>query len=312
MALVFPAWQALNLLNRGVLKGRRLYPTRLKDWTYAVNEAALTDRAFAPQRNILKTGVVTPDSSLVMPTDSFDPSVFWIKFNNQTCYVQTAPKDYAITMPSQSMFRFEVRGGDSPWSGDKTGNRRRSECISADILYNAGQTVWTSFSFVVTIKGAASFDTMFANFIPINRTTVFQWHAPVTVSGGPFMNCELNQGKLEFVTRSPVTGPAEVVTHYSQPRPTDGVVHHVVMRATLGAAGKFTVWLDGTQIVDTNTPIGFYDVPGPIGYPQWGIYQPNFDVPAVIYHANVEWGTTDLSSRITNPLPVTVPPGGWV
>lgn len=311
MALVFPAWQAMNLLHRGVLDGRRLYPTRLTDWTYAVNESALTDRAFAAQRTILKTGVVKPDSGLT-PADDLIPDKFMLKVNNHVCYVQAVPKDYAVGMPSANLFRFEVRGGDSPWSGDKTGNRRRSEVISADIVYNAEQTVWTSFSFVVTTDGAASFDTIIQPFYPLNRTTVFQWHAPVTVPGGPFQNIELNQGNFEVVTRSTATGDSEVVTHYSQPRPTDGVVHHVVMRATLGSAGRLTVWLDGTQIVATDTPIGFYGVPGPIGYPQWGIYQQNFDVPAVIYHANVEWGLEDLSSRITSPLPVTVPPGGWV
>jgi hypothetical protein len=302
----------VNLLHCGVLKGSKLNLTRLKDWTYAVNEAALTDRAFAAQRPILKTGVVTPDSSLVLPSDSLFPGYLWAKFNNQVCYIQTVPKDYAISMPFSNMFRFEVRGNDCAWEGDKNNNRRRSECISADIQYNAEQTVWTSFSFVVTIKGAASFDTVIDGFKPANRATILQWHAPDYVPGGPFQNIELNQGKLEVVTRSPVTGNAECVTHYSQPRPTDGVVHHVVMRATLGAAGRLTVWLDGTQIVATDTPIGFYDIPGPIGYPQWGIYQQNFDVPAVVYHANVEWGITDLSSRVTNPLPVNVPPGGWV
>jgi hypothetical protein len=25
----------------------------------------------------------------------------------------------------------------------------------------------------------------------------------------------------------------------------------------------------------------------------------------------LEFGTTDLSARVTNPLPVTAPPGGW-
>ena len=76
MALVFPEWQAMNLLHRGVLKGRRLYPTRLQDWTYAVNEATLTDRAFAAQRTILKTGVVTPDKNIVLATNDPVPGKF--------------------------------------------------------------------------------------------------------------------------------------------------------------------------------------------------------------------------------------------
>jgi hypothetical protein len=49
-----------------------------------------------------------------------------------------------------------------------------------------------------------------------------------------------------------------------------------------------------------------------LGYPQWGIYGPNRNKTDVIFHANPEFGTTDLSARIASPLPIFTPAGGWV
>lgn len=38
----------------------------------------------------------------------------------------------------------------------------------------------------------------------------------------------------------------------------------------------------------------------------------NVSDPAVVFFANMEWGTADLSARVSTPLSVVVPAGGWV
>lgn len=309
MALVFPSWRAANLWNRGVLPNAKMKPTRLSDYTYAVNEDTLTDPAFSLERPTLREGVVTADNTLTLADDSRAHHFFWIEVDGQVCYLAANDTDYALSMPADNVYRFEVRQNDySPTASDRLGNRRRSELISNQDQFDSGDTVWVSFSFFIPTDTAASFDTEIPNYSP-NRdgATIFQWHAPAGVSGGPWFNIELNNGNLEVVTRSSVTGNAVPVIRYSDTRPTDGYLHDVVMEATLGESGQVSVWLDGTQIVDSPTiPVGHYDSSSVIGYPQFGIYQNNFDDPSVIYHANVEWGTDDLSDRVDNPLTVSV------
>jgi hypothetical protein len=85
----------------------------------------------------------------------------------------------------------------------------------------------------------------------------------------------------------------------------------MVISGLLGQSGHITVWLDGTQIVNADAPIGYYNDDGgarALAYPHWGLHQTNVDAPSVIYHANMEWGTADLSSRVDTPLPVMTPP----
>jgi hypothetical protein len=90
----------------------------------------------------------------------------------------------------------------------------------------------------------------------------------------------------------------------------------MVVAGKLGQAGHLDVWLNGTQVVNVDTAIGYYLDPTTIeygyAYPHFGIYENNYFDPTIVYYANPEWGVTSLLDRVTNPLPVTVPPGGWV
>lgn len=167
--------------------------------------------------------------------------------------------------------------------------------------------MWSSFSFVVG-PSHGPFD---GN---AKQNIIHQWHSvDTTENRGPVVRVELIDGNLEIRTQSDAAGTS--IVRYRALRPADGEVQNMVIAGLLGQAGKIRAWLNGTQIVNTDASIGYYEDDGgsrALAYPQWGLYQTNVDAPSIIYHANMEWGTTDLSDRISAPLAVKAPSGGWV
>jgi hypothetical protein len=249
------------------------------------------------------------------PHAAGDTSVVTIDSKPMRLWAVAVP--YAFSIPATNVYRFEVHANDFGWPGDSENGNRRSEVASRGdrYEYGSGKTLWTSFSFVVG-PAHASFDGGMSR-----HNTIHQWHSvddpPHEDGRRPVVQVELLHGRLIIHTRSDATGDdgETDVVRYSATRPPDGVVHNVVISGLLGRSGHLSAWLDGTQIVNTDAPIGYYNDDGgarALAYPQWGIYQTNVDDPAVIYHANLEWGTTDLSARISTPLAVATPPGGWV
>lgn len=87
-----------------------------------------------------------------------------------------------------------------------------------------------------------------------------------------------------------------------------GNVYHCVDRITFGPSGRMTSWVNGTQIYDSSGA-----VTGSGGrQPKLGLYGGRIGFnnavdPTVLTarYDNFEFGTADLSSRITNPLPLT-------
>jgi hypothetical protein len=247
------------------------------------------------------------------PHAAGDTSVLTVDSKQMRLWAVPAP--YAFSIPAPNVYRFEVHANDFGWPGDSENSNRRSELAARDrYAYGPGATLWTSFSFVVG-PAHAPFDA------GSKQNTIHQWHSvddpPHEDGRRPVLQVELLDGKLMIRTRSDATGDDgdTDVVRYSAARPSDGVAHNMVISGLLGRSGHLNAWLDGTQIVNTDTPIGYYNDDGgarALAYPQWGIYQTNVDPPAVIYHANLEWGTNDLSARISNPLAVNTPPGGWV
>jgi hypothetical protein len=235
-----------------------------------------------------------------------------LTIDSKPMYLAAPPAPYAFSIPAPSVYRFELHANDFASRVDSRLGNRRSELISEGDRYGSGVTLWTSFSFVVG-PSHGPFD------VARGHNIIHQWHSVDTAAEGrsPVVDVELVDGKLEIVTRSDATddnGVTEVV-RYSATRPPDGVVHNMVISGLLGQSGHVNVWLDGTQIVNTNAPIGYYNDDGgarALAYPHWGLYQSKTDAPTVIYHANLEWGTTDLSARVNTPLAVSPPPGGWV
>lgn len=233
-----------------------------------------------------------------------------LTIDSKPMHLSAARVPYAFSIPAPNVYRFELHANDFGWSGDSGRGNRRSELVSMGDKYGAGETLWTSFSFVVG-AAHASFDG------GSKHNTIHQWHSvDTTVPRSPVVDVELMDGNLEIITRSDATDDngATKARRYSAARPADGVVHNMVISGRLGKSGHLRAWLDGKQIVNTDAPIGYYhddDGDRPLAYPHWGLYQSNVDTPAVIYHANVEWGTDDMSARVDSPLPVTAPPGGW-
>lgn len=255
-----------------------------------------------PMRSAAKVGVES-DAGIVLA------SATNLIVDSQPMRVVAVDKDYAFSMPASDVYRFEVRKNDFGWGGDNKANNRRSELVSEGDRYYSGETLWSSFSFVVG-PDHEPFDTEGPY-----HNIIHQWHSVDTASGrSPVFTIELRNGDLAVSTRSDdeVSGSHDGhVAHYSATRPTDGIVHNVVVSGLLGSDGHLDVWLDGRRIVDEDTAIGYYNDDGALAYPHWGIYQKNVDDPTVVYHANIEWGLEELSARVARPLDVIQPSGGW-
>lgn len=319
MALCFTPESASNLRYHGS-GSAKLEPVRLSDGRYAYSESALTDRRFAVQRPLLKAGSVEDDSTLTFlgaeEINDVDSGVIRLTIDGHACYLSAEMAAHAFSIPATNVYRFELRKDEANWY-DLANNNRRSEIgmFNSVESFAKGETVWWSSSFVIG-PDHEPFDAG-----GTNHNALVQWK-PMTfpVNGGhPVMVANLSGGNFEIYTRSDDAAPPNnKVTHYSAPRPVDGTVHNLVLTATLGEqtidSGHITVWLDGAQIVDADTSIGHYNEPNTTEYmfTRFGMYQTNVPSPCTIYHANPEWGTADLSARISTPLAVSTPPGGWV
>ncbi len=93
------------------------------------------------------------------------------------------------------------------------------------------------------------------------------------------------------------------VNHYATTI-AKGRWYDIVIHLTPGPTGNgaLEVWIDGVKVVDeTNAPIGFASSVS--NYWKYGIYDDNDTTTRVVWFANMEFGTADLSARITSPLP---------
>ncbi|WP_083143148.1 heparin lyase I family protein [Mycolicibacterium parafortuitum] len=243
------------------------------------------------------------------PTAVADRARFEVDSKPMELYAASVP--YALSIPAPNLYRFEVHQDDFGFSGDSKNAKRRSEFVSKGERYGAGSTLWTSFSFVV---GPAR--------EPFNggskQNIIHQWHSVDTTkkNRAPVVRVELIDGNLEIRTESDqkIKGGPQSVVRYRAMRPTDGLVHNLVISGRLGRDGHLNAWLDGNQIVSADAPIGYYEDDNgkaALAYPHWGLYQTNVKDPSVIYLANLEWGTDSLSHRIKSPRPVKKPEDGW-
>lgn len=311
MAIVLTPEQASNLRYRG-LRHAKLCPIRITGGNYAVSDAAAADPLFAPWRAVLDAGSVVADGSLAAATGD---SLIYLTIDSKTALLYSAEEPHAFGIPGSGVYRFENRRNEFGWINDPRGQVRHNELVARDVKFGSGETLWSSFSFVVG-PDHIPFDT---TYVDPWHNLIHQWHSVddfEPVGRPPVFAIDMHAGNLEVITRSDddTTGVYNgKQVQYSAPRPTDGVVHNVVVSGLLGAAGHLDVWLDGSQIVDVDTAIGYYnDVGVDLAYPHFGVYQKNFDDPTIVYHANLEWGTSSLLARVAAPLSVTAPSGGWV
>jgi hypothetical protein len=309
MVVCLTGEQACNLRYRGISPSQ-LQPVRLDDGRYAVGEGTLNDRRLAEQRPLLLAGSIESAS-----LDAAWDERIRFTVDSKEVFLLSPPTPHAISIPSSNLYRFECRHNEFGWVNDEEHDNRHNELIGNQDTFALGETLWSSFSFVVGPEHAP-FDYSDYTVTGVMHNTIFQWHAAGTSeSGAPVLSVEMVEGNLEVWTRSDadLAGPnSGAQVRYSVARPTDGTVHSIVIQGTLGEFGHLNVWLNGSQVADTDCPIGYYNTPGETCYIDWGIYQRNVDDSTIMYHANVEWGTADLSARIANPLSVATPAGGWV
>lgn len=294
--------------------GSRLIPRLLNDGTYALDASVATDPNYAAAAaELAQWTTATPAASdYVVPPFVESPVRLFLKVDNRTMY--RAGRASALTMPDANVFRFEVRTNDFNAVEDSTNQKRRSEIITCN--GNAvgpvnGATTWSAFCLVLGDHPGLSEVT--SNF----QGYVHQWHSvDVTVGRSPGLCVDVSNNTMRIQTRSSAalggaSGSNGVpVDHYSTAIPAKGVKTYFVLQATWGQAGHLNAWINGTQVVNADTPIGYYDdlTDGSgrtvLGYPHWGLYAKNQSTTDVVCIANPEWGTTSLASRIVTPLAV--------
>lgn len=190
---------------------------------------------------------------------------------------------------SKRVFRFEIRQGDRR-SGDATDVDRNELASRSQFVH--GTDLWTSFSFMIE-PGDPTLENKSNN--------LGQWHRGAP--GSPPLSINMYINNLINVITQNDSG----MTIRKEMPIERGKWYHVVFRvrfATNGASnGVLQLWLNGQQQLNlTNAPIGYNDTAR--NYWKFGIYRKTQPAVQVHYYANMEAGSTDLSHRIQNPLPI--------
>lgn len=316
--LVGPLDEAVNAaaLVAGSHGGARLTPRLLTDGRYALPESVLTDAECAAAHPIVSEwDVESPSSSDFVAPGAGYPAEAPIIVKIGDVSMSPAGRRGSVTMPDVGVFRFEVQPNDFAgpfdygWPEFGGVNKRRSQLLAFGPDRAAGtgdgETLWQSFCFILgDTPGYAN--SSFARII--------SWHSvDYGTARSGILGIDAAGGELDIYTRSsastwPETGNGIPVDHYTTTIPNKGEKTHVVLQATFGEEGHLNVWINGSQVVDDDTPIGYYDDlvahPGAdMGWPEIGAYLENLPTTEVVYVANMEWGA-DLSDRITSPLSV--------
>ena len=287
--------------------GARLAPRLLTDGRYALPESVLTDPECSDAHSLLSDWDIesSPD---FRSTPALRSDVRLVLSVDGKLLYQTGRRG-SITMPAPDVFRFELQpndfAGEYDYGWDGGINKRHCKLEGTDTA-GANDVIWQSFCMVLG-------DT--PGFASAQWANITGWHS---VDHGEarsgLLQVECDGGVLEIFTRSsastyPSTGNGIPVVHYSTTIPAKGVKTYIVLQATFGEEGHLNAWINGSQVVDADTPIGYYGdlVEHPeadLGYPHYGSYTDNLPSTEVVYLANIEWGTDDLSDRITSPLSV--------
>ncbi|MCV7226047.1 polysaccharide lyase [Mycolicibacterium komossense] len=290
-----------------------LRPIRLIDNSYMLPESVLAEPEFAWCRRILSEGRIIPASQLTIDQIArYDYRVvisgeqMALRLDSSADHPESygSPMPRLFDMPNQNLYYFESHRNQDRPSADRKNGRRRVELEQrrdSGVYYVAGNTLWASWSTLITDQRAG--------FDGPNTSIIHQWHQhPSSAIAPPPFAVYLDSGNLVIGARSSAGG----VAAYTGPAPASWVPTRFVVSATLGASGHLSVWLNGDQIINVDTPIGYYHEGLPyLAYVKSGIYMNNTHTVDALYHANIEFGLDDLSSRIGLPLPIFGDPAGW-
>lgn len=291
--------------------GIRLSPLLLTDGSYALPaEIASNARFAAALPFIAGWATATPAPSDYVPQISGQLTAqLELLVNGKT--MRHVGRPAGLTMPASNVFRFETHVNDFAGTFDSNNANRRCEIVSDDPAtrgVGAG-TLWSSFCVIL------------GNTPGLTKTrsgplgAVHQWHSVDTSIGrSPPFHIDCSNNVMQIITRSSasVDGNSNglAVQQYLGTIPAKGVRAFFVVQGTTGASGHLNVWMNGTQIVNVDTPIGYYtdltDGSGrtELAYPHWGLYTRNQGETDVVCIANPEWGTASLSARVDTPLSV--------
>lgn len=320
-ALVGRLDQAINLRARQCAAGPVCAtPRLLRNGRYALPSGVLDDPAYASVTDLLSgwsMAHIADDDYEAAADEVGDASDFILAVDGKL--MRQAGRPSALTMPEPGVFRFEVRRDDFAGSYDADSGSRRSEVVARQQDGVGEATVWSSFCLVLgSTPGLAQ----------AGRGIVHQWHSVDDGGSGrtPVLFVDVANSQLTIRTcssahlygddavgsQNPQSGVQ--VPHFVTRVPEAGEHTYLTLRATFGAQGHLDVWLNGDQVVDADTPIGYYedlaDGSGRtvLGYPHWGLYTTNRPDTEVVYIANPEWGHQSLAERISDPLPVPAVP----
>lgn len=209
---------------------------------------------------------------------------------------------------TSSYARFEVRPGEAP-SFDVP-EKERSELV----CYSGGSTFTLPYDTDVWLSLAMRLPS--GSYVPPPGSPVWmiagQFHSTYNTGDNkglsPPWAQQLWPGDwVAIYTRSApvspvVTNPAPVETRMFQL--TRDTWAHLVYRLQFNqtGGGLMDVYKDGAQIYSGTPAIGYNQPVGP--YLQYGVYRAAALGTTVLEYANVEVGTSSLSSRIANPLPI--------
>lgn len=314
--LVGPRQDAINAqaLVPGEHSGARLMPRLLKDRRYALPNEVLEDTeciAAFPLLSRWSQEELSDEDYVPIPNREGSP--MYLELNGKL--VWQAGRRSSLTMPSPDVFKFEVRANDFSGLADSDSGNRRSELVSELSQGEGnGSTVWSSFSLI------------FGDAPGLAKTThgiVHQWHShDLSVGRSPVISVNVAGDGLKIRTcssaklyggngsgtRHPLNGV--FIVHHTSPAPPKGAISNIVLQSTLGERGHLNAWINGEQVVNADTPIGYFtDLRdgtnrSVLGYPQWGLYTRNQAETDIAYIANIEWGTESLASRVVKPLPI--------
>lgn len=310
-ALIGPEDEAVNIraLLCGSGHGYCPVPALLKDGSYALPVKVLTDPAYSDVADILATWTVADvEREDFVSTDD----EFVLRVDGKV--MRQAGRPASLTMPHPDVFRFEVRANDFAGAYDSESDSRRSELVARQQDGVGEGTVWASFCLVLGSTPGLS---------EAGRGIVHQWHSVDTdVGRTPVLFVDVANSELSVRTcssarlygeKATASRPAEngiSVAHYSTDVPAEGAETYITLKATFGEEGHLNAWINGQLVVDTDTPIGYYDDlddgsgRGILGYPHWGLYTTNRRETQVVYIANPEWGAESLSERVAAPRQV--------
>ena len=287
-------------------------PRLLTDGRYALPATALQDSSYAVAAEMLSGWHLNDVGDDELDSQANSEGVAEFTFSTGGNLMRQVGRPSSLTMPSAGVFRFAVEPDDFGGTYDSDSGSRRSEIVARRQDGVGAGTVWSSFCLILgSTPGLSS----------AGRGIVHQWHSAdedarrtpvlfVDVANSEFTIRTCSSAHLygKNATGSATPQSGVQVVHYSASAPRAGEKMNITLQATFGKTGHLNGWINGDKVIDADTPIGYYDDLSDgsgrtvLGYPHWGLYTTNQPETDVVYIANPEWGTKDLSSRVNAPL----------